>query len=291
MNPKPVLEKLIVPSLENPVRLSDFVPERFTAISSRKGMKKAIKKGLVSVNGKPADTGHFLLGGETIALHQEVEQPTSFTLDLEVMYEDDHLAVVVKPAGILVSGNKARTIAHVLKQNLKASPLPDALPHPLAAHRLDFPTSGLLLIGKTRSTHQALNQLFEDKQIQKTYCAIAVGQLAKEGVIETPIADKPASTAFEVMACIPSLKFQHLSLVRLHPATGRRHQLRIHLASLGNPILGDKDYANHEAATFGKGLYLHAAALTFKHPVTQQSLHIAKTLPPKFHKLFPGFKP
>jgi 23S rRNA pseudouridine1911/1915/1917 synthase len=208
-----------------------------------------------------------------------------FELPLKVLFEDDYLAAIHKPAGIEVSGNKFRTLANALPKNLKPSSLSDAtIPQP--AHRLDYATTGIVLVGKTASCIRALNKLFEEKKIVKTYYAITIGNMKPNGRIETTIDGKPAQSDYEVMKSVLSERFGSLNLVRLHPKTGRRHQLRKHLFSIGNPILGDRDYALDGLILKGKGLYLHAYSLKFEHPFTKNPLHITDELPEKFGKIF-----
>ncbi|MGB0523108.1 MAG: RluA family pseudouridine synthase [Flammeovirgaceae bacterium] len=282
------IESHVVPPQEKAIRLSDYVVGIFTAISSRQGMKKAIKKGWVRVNGEVASTARLLTGGEQIELQRVVTKPVkTLAMPLAVLYEDEYLAVIHKPAGMEVSGNRHRTIANALAFNLKKSTLPDALTQPHPAHRLDYPTSGVLLIGKTHTTLTALNQLFERKEIEKTYYAVTIGMMKPKGSINQAIDDKLAFTAFEVLDSMTSVKYTQLNLVKLLPKTGRRHQLRIHLATMGNPILGDKIYGQEGLIQHGNGLYLHAVSLTFTHPITHTRVVVKASLPKKFQKLFP----
>jgi 23S rRNA pseudouridine1911/1915/1917 synthase len=171
-------ETHIAIALEKPIRLQEYAVGIFKTIPTKSGIKKAIKKQLVFVNGNLASTALFINGGEIIELFS-LENENEFKrldLDLEVLFEDDYLAVIYKPAGILVSGNSFSTIDNALAQNLKKSNQIDAV-RPRPVHRLDYPTSGLLLIGKTTSSIIALNKLFENKEIQKTYHAITIGKM------------------------------------------------------------------------------------------------------------------
>ncbi len=283
------LEQHIVPPQLHPIRLSDYAGGIFLLKPSRKGMKKAIDKGLVHVNGQKATTAKLLHGGEVITLFEDANllKKPRITLNLNVIYEDDSLAIIHKPAGILVSGNKRFTIENALPFNLKKSNLIDALEHPQAIHRLDYPTSGLLLIGKTVSSTIQLNKLFEQKKIKKIYHAIIIGKPdKKQDTIQTAIDTKPACSEFEVLDFQASARFEFLSLVQLSPKTGRTHQLRIHMASIGHPILGDKRYGKEDLILKGKGLYLHASGLAFNHPKTGKRLSIQTSLPKKFLKIF-----
>jgi 23S rRNA pseudouridine1911/1915/1917 synthase len=278
----------IVAQLERPMRLSDYAGGIFKTIPSRKGMKKATDKGLVRLNGKLAHTGDFISGGETIELLENPHQTrTEIELKLEVLLEDEHLAVINKPSGIEVSGNKKWTLENALSFNLEPSSESDALKHPKPIHRLDYPTSGALLVGKTATAVIALNKLFEDRKVQKVYHAVAIGKMERFGTIETPIDGKSSKSIFTVLQTLDSDRFTHLNLVKLEPHTGRRHQLRKHLSEIGNPILGDRDYGIEGLILSGKGLYLHASSLQFLHPITQEELFIEAALPKKFGKLFP----
>jgi len=214
------LEKHIAPKQDSPVRLSDYTVGIFMAVSSKKGMKKVIQKGLVTVDGQVSYSGKFISGGEVIELHkEETSAGPTVEMDLEILYEDDHLAIINKPAGIIVSGNKLKTIANALPTALKPSTEPDALDRPQPAHRLDYPTSGVLLIGKTSSTLTALNKLFEVKAIEKVYYAITIGKMQDEGTLATEIKGKKAETSYKVIKEIASPKFEFLNQVELRPTT------------------------------------------------------------------------
>ncbi|WGH75857.1 RluA family pseudouridine synthase [Tenacibaculum tangerinum] len=273
-----------------PIRLQEYAVGIFKTIPTKSGIKKAIKKGFVKVNGKTATTALYINEGDTIHLYESEQknEGKQFNFPLEILFEDIYLAVIYKPAGILVSGNSFATIDNALIQNLQKSALTDAT-RPRPVHRLDYPTSGLLLIGKTTESIIALNQLFEKKEIQKTYYAICIGKMEKNGEIDFSIDDKNAFTSFEVIQTIKSPRFDFLNLVKLYPKTGRKHQLRKHLFAIGNPILGDKEYFLEDKILKGKGLFLHASSLSFTHPFTKEKIIITKELPKKFKKLFPEF--
>jgi len=274
--------------IENPIRLQEYAVAIFKSIPTKSGIKKAIKKQLVFVDGAIATTAQFIKGGEKIELYQ-TENTSEFKrleLPLEVLFEDDYLAIIYKPAGILVSGNKFVTIANALTQNLQKSNQQDAVkPQPI--HRLDYPTSGLLLIGKTSAAIISLSELFKTKEIRKTYHAICIGKMSATGTINQAIDGKISLTEYQVLKTLTSTRFEFLNLVQLSPKTGRRHQLRIHLSSIGNQILGDKEYGNTELISKGNGLYLHASSLEFIHPFTKDKISISKEVPKKFTRIFP----
>lgn len=280
-----LLEIHKVPKLEQPIRLQEYGVGIFDTKPTKSGFKKAVKNQLVFVDGNIATTALFIKGGETIELFQKEEKRKEFNFKLNVLFEDDYLAIIEKPAGINVSGNSFATIDNALTKNLKSSRQKDAV-RPRPVHRLDYPTSGLLLIGKTNSVIIALNKLFENKQIQKTYHAISIGKMNSKGKIDITVDNKSAFTEYEVLQRVTSERFKFFNLVELHPKTGRKHQLRKHLLSIGNPILGDKEYFLEHLILKGKGLYLHASKLDFRHPASEEKIVISSELPKKFKKIF-----
>jgi 23S rRNA pseudouridine1911/1915/1917 synthase len=282
------LETVKVPPGVGEVRLSDYTPGIFKSITSKKGMKKAIEKGYVKVNGEVGRTADYIRGGEIIELFRgKIKERPVVKIDLEILYEDDYLAVVNKPAGIVVSGNKKHTLENALNHNLKISTQVDGLTEPEPIHRLDQPTSGAVLIGKTSNVVAELNKAFEDRSIDKTYYAVTIGKMKKKGEIDTEIKGKSAKTSFKVIATIESEKYQFLNLVEVNPETGRRHQIRIHLSEMGNPILGDNQYGKDGKILKGKGLYLHASGLSFVHPATGEKVDVKVALANKIQRLFP----
>ncbi len=258
----------------------------FPAIPSRKGIKKAIKKGLVQIDGRPGHTGDWVQPGQVLEL-LEPDRPRekTFHLPIPVIYEDAFLAVVHKPGGIPTSGNAFRTLERALPYNLQPSAEVDALQTFRPVHRLDAPTTGLVVIAKTAAAHQLLSQAFAQRKVKKTYEAIAIGLLPPSGTIDQPIDGKPAQTTFVSLRSVPSLRNAHLTWVRLHPLTGRTHQLRIHLASIGHPIMGDKLYGVPGQVLRSKGLFLCATAIEFDHPITHQPLLLQVDPPNKFRLL------
>lgn len=275
-----------------PIRLQEYGVGLFRKIATKSALKKAIKKGLITVEGKIASTATFIYGNEQIAFYP-LEEPTNrkkLELELQVVFEDEHLAVINKPAGILVSGNTFKTISNALSSNLKKSTCPDSVT-PKPVHRLDFGTTGLLLVGKTSSDILALSKLFENRQIAKTYIAVTIGKMKRKGSVAIPLDGKEATSTYEVLQTVVSERFQYLNLVKLLPKTGRKHQLRQHLAALGNPILGDTAYFKENLVLKGKGLYLHAFSLQFVHPVTNENMYFENGLPMKVSKIFGDFEP
>jgi RluA family pseudouridine synthase len=272
-----------VNQLNAPTRFNSFCEQNIKEIPSRKGIKKAIKKGELLLNGKITEGGRWLKSGDLISLvDTNPTPPKIYTLKIPVVYEDEHIAVLYKPAGISVSGNQYKTVVNTLGFNLKKSHQPDALNWPLPVHRLDNPTSGLLIIAKTTTAQVQLGKAFERKEIQKKYHALVIGKTSPTGTIDHRIEDKPSHTTFKTLTTVPSLKNQYLSLVELEPQTGRTHQLRIHCAAIKSPILGDKIYGTEGLILKHKGLFLCAVALKFLHPITLEKMNLSIPTPQKF---------
>ncbi|WP_239986582.1 MULTISPECIES: RluA family pseudouridine synthase [Arenibacter] len=254
---------------------------------TKSALKKALKKKYITVNDVIATSATLINGGECIkvSVPKEVSPNKKLVFPLKVLFEDDYLAVIHKPAGILVSGNSFKTIANALAQNIQQSNLPDAT-KPQPVHRLDFATTGILLVGKTSGSIRLLNKMFEDKKIEKTYYAVTIGEMQDQGKINSEIDGKKSISNYEVLECVASKRFGKLNLVKLDPQTGRRHQLRKHLSSIDNPILGDAAYGLENLILSGKGLYLHAYSLNFIHPFTNKQVYLKDEFPERFQKIF-----
>ena len=254
---------------------------------TKSALKKAIKKGCLKVNGQIASTATWVKTGDELEFTRVFTNTSAkqFEFSLHVLFEDEHIAAIHKPSGILVSGNNFRTIARALPFNLAKSKERDAcIPQPV--HRLDFNTTGILLIGKTQKSIRLLNKAFEEKKISKKYLAITIGKMQSEGLVEPPIDGKFARTSFKVIDTVASEKYNVLNWVELKPLTGRRHQLRKHMSQIGNPILGDKDYGKEGLIASSNGMYLHAQELVFNHPITNALIQLSDPAPKKFTKIF-----
>lgn len=185
----------------------------------------------------------------------------------------------------MVSGNSFKTITNALAQNIQRSHLPDAT-KPQPVHRLDYATTGILLVGKTSSSIRTLNRMFEDKKIEKTYYAVTIGEMNDQGKITSEIEGKKSQSNYKLCKSVSSKRFGKLNLVKLNPRTGRRHQLRKHLSGIDNPILGDAAYGIKNLILSGKGLYLHAYSLNFIHPFTNKQVYLKDEFPQRFKKIF-----
>ncbi|HAP64720.1 MAG TPA: RluA family pseudouridine synthase [Cytophagales bacterium] len=279
------MEKITVLPAATGMYLVDFLLQHSELFTSRNAAKKAHKQQRVLVNDRPQGTGYRVHAGDTIVLKPaQGPAPKPYFMELAVPYQDDDVAVVYKPPGLPTSGNAFRTLQNVLVHALHPSPLPDALPWPRPVHRLDGPTQGLLMVART---HKALTQLghsLADRQVHKVYHAVVHGMLTEAQECHKPIQGQSAHSSILPLATYPNTPRGPRSLVRLTPHTGRTHQLRIHLAALGHPILGDVQYQPAENTLQHKGLFLAATRLEFPHPRTGNTVWVEVPVPKKFER-------
>lgn len=212
-------------------------------------------------------------------------------IPLEILYQDKHLAVVVKPCGMVVhpaAGNDDGTLVNALLYHLDSLSGIGGEMRPGIVHRLDKDTSGLMLVAKDDATHAALSQQLSDRQMEKHYRAIVFGRMKEpDGVIEKPIGRSKtdrkkmavdengrwAKTEWKVLKEYPDR-----TLLDVHIITGRTHQIRVHMASIGHPVLGDPLYG-HKRMPATERLMLHAYSLEFTHPATGKRMRFTAPCP------------
>ena len=271
--------------LNQPTRIVDYVGDAFHILGSRTAARKAIAEGRLSLNGKKVYPSDMIKEHDTIVLTGTgISKAKKFDFDIEVVFEDDYMILVNKPAGIAVNGDRNKTIENALAK-IPPSKVVDALPRPIAVHRLDVPTKGLVLLAKTKTALINLGRAFENNEIDKEYYAVVHGIPPEKGVVKKPIEGKPSETHFFLERTVKSRVFENLSLVRLKPITGRTHQLRKHMVSIGNLVVGDKLYAKEVNTILGKGLFLGACKLKLKHPITKKELSFSINPPTRFFRL------
>ncbi len=267
-------------------RLSGFLKEEMAMSTGL--MNRLKRQGALQVNGKPAFTNFQVAPGDiiTVLLSEETPEYPAEDGDLTVLYEDEHLLAVDKPAGMLIHPSRCRnsgTLANLVAGYYKKTGQNCAF-HPVT--RLDRDTFGIVLLAKSGHAHARMQAL----PLQKTYRALVYGQPEPQGVCQAPIArrekpsllryvsqsGKPCRTEYRVLE-----RFDGCALLELKPITGRTHQLRVHCAHLGHPILGDPQYGTEDSQAFSRNIphqLLWAYSLDFVHPLTGQTLHlISKT--------------
>lgn len=274
-------------------RLQEAAISQFLELPSRKAVKKAVKKGRIFINGIRGETHNWVKIGDRLSLEESriinTEIASRNLHKTSVLWEDNHGACVIKNAGIETNGNSKVSLEKLCYNTLKLSNLLDNSNVPRPVHRLDKATHGLVLIAKTLSMASGLGSAFEKREVFKSYTALIEGTLDLSFCeINIPINCKSASSKIETIGSTKWPVFGTATLVKIYPKTGRKHQIRKHLAMIGHPIVGDNMYCGPLKYT-GHGLFLACTRLQFTHPITLESMDIETDLPRKFkhiiHKL------
>jgi 23S rRNA pseudouridine1911/1915/1917 synthase len=260
-----------------------------------------LEGGQVAVDGEPAPKSRRLQGGEEVEFEPPEAAPDlePEEVPLRIAYEDDHLLVVDKPAGVVVHpspGHATGTLVHGVLAHGAAGGDEE---RPGIVHRLDRDTSGLLVVARSQEAYDRLRELVAAHGLERTYTALARGRpRSRRGRIEAPIGrdrrdptrrslstDNPrdAVTHFELL----ELLGQH-ALLRVDLETGRTHQIRVHLAAIGLPVVGDPVYGVPDPA-LGRQ-FLHATRLAFDHPITGERVEVASPLPPELAGYLEGLR-
>jgi len=271
--------------------------DRFLAslpeVGSRGVAERLLETGTVLVDGRPLDKSRRLSGGEELEFEPPEPEVTTLVpeqMDLRIAYEDEHLMVVDKPAGLVVhpaSGHATGTLVQGLLEHDIAGG--DAA-RPGIVHRLDRDTSGLMVVARSEEAHARLQKLIRNRALERHYTALVVGRpRSRTGRIEAPIGrdrrdplrhsldtDKPreAVTHFEVRELLP----RH-TLLDVQLETGRTHQIRVHLAAVDLPVAGDAVYGRPRELDLERQ-FLHAGRLAFPHPFTEERVEVESPLPP-----------
>ena len=268
--------------------------DRFLAgpLGSRARAQMMIDAGLVSVDGERRSKRFSLTVGETVTVQARVVQRARADVSpapYAIAYEDEHLLVVDKPAGVVVHparGHREGTLSQALAGRAAGGEDPWRAG---IVHRLDRDTSGLLVVAKRDDVHRALKELLASRELRREYLALVTGHpSARTGSIDAPIgrdrrdrlrisldsdAPREARTHFEIEQLLPTS-----TLLRVRLETGRTHQIRVHLSAIGHPVCGDPQYGTRDELGLQRQ-FLHAARLAFTHPVTERSVDVSSPLP------------
>jgi 23S rRNA pseudouridine1911/1915/1917 synthase len=264
-----------------------------TPVGSRAQAQLLIDAGRVRVDGQPRPKRHAVRAGELITVDESVEAavllPTASDAPFEIAYEDEHLMVVDKPAGVVVHparGHRTGTLAQALAGRAAGGEEPWRAG---LVHRLDRDTSGLLVVAKSDPVHRALKDLLAERRLVREYRALVVGHPeARTGTIDAPIGrDRRDRLLISIDTDQPREALTHFAIERLLAQTallevtletGRTHQIRVHMAAIGHPVCGDPQYGT--AGEYGLDRqFLHAARLAFAHPVTGAQVDVSSELP------------
>jgi len=273
---------------------------------SRTFIQRAILGGRVVLGDSKLSKPHYKVKtGDELKIDIEDKKPVDLqaeAIPLEVVYEDEELAVINKQVGLVVHpapGNAEHTLVNALLHRFKN--LSDVNPlRPGIVHRLDKETSGLMVIAKNNFTHYALSQQFSKHDIKRKYIALVKGRVEfDENVIELPIGRHPVKRKNMAVGFGKNTKYakthyrtlkrsENFSLLELEPFTGRTHQLRVHLAFIGHPILGDAKYGKDNEDI---RLCLHAQTIGFTHPRSEKFMEFSSEMPEEFNKILKQTKP
>ena len=266
---------------------------------TRSQAARLIAEGRVRVNGRPAAKSARLSGGETVTVDVPAPRETALTpqdIPLDVVYEDDDVVVVNKPTGLVVhpapghpDGTLVNALLHHCGDSLSGI---GGEKRPGIVHRIDRDTSGLIIAAKNDAAHLALSAQLKDHSLSRTYECLVNGNMKQDsGTVDAPIDRNPADR--KKMAVVPTGRraVTHWEVVARYPGvthlrcrleTGRTHQIRVHMAYIGHPILGDTVYGAKKPVPGLTGQCLHATGLRFVHPRTGEPVELRCPLPPEF---------
>jgi 23S rRNA pseudouridine1911/1915/1917 synthase len=281
-------------------RLDTFISRK--SHLTRSFIQKLIRQGLITVNLNVEKAGYKLKKGDKIELiipDEPERQLVPEDIPLEILWEDEHIVVVNKPPDMVIYpavGNRSGTLMNALVSRCRRLSSVGAPLRPGVVHRLDKNTSGVIVVAKDDRSHHGLVNQFKNREVEKHYTALLYGRLKEDsGEIKSAIGrslsdrkkmsvktrnGKEAITKFEVVR-----RFNTATLVNVRIVTGRTHQIRVHFASIGYPVLGDKTYGKKTSVTLGQKTVnfsrqmLHSYSMRLKHPVNGESLEFTAPMP------------
>ena len=283
------------------LRIDKFLADKLEGIT-RSRIQKLIEEGNITVDGKSVKTNHKLKVGEKVEVCMPEAQQTDILAEeipLDIVYEDEHLLVVNKPQNMVVhpaAGNYEGTLVNALLHHCGDSLSGiNGVIRPGIVHRIDKDTSGLLLVAKDDLTHNGLAAQIKEHSLTRKYIALVHGGFKQEeGTVDAPIGRHPtdrkrmciteknsknAVTHYRVLQ-----KYGEYSLVECKLETGRTHQIRVHMASIGHPVMGDKTYGVKKEKYNLSGQLLHAKIIGFVHPVTNEYMEFETEIPERFER-------
>jgi 23S rRNA pseudouridine1911/1915/1917 synthase len=270
---------------------------------SRSRLQAWIREGRVLVNGQVERASHLLRKGDLIEVDPAPLTPLAATpedIPLTVLYEDDDMVAIDKPAGMVVhagAGVRSGTLVNALLHRFASLSTTGGDLRPGIVHRLDRYTSGVLLVAKTDAAHRSLAEQFAGRRVRKVYIALVHGVVKPDhGRIEKPIARDP-NARVRMTVRLPQgrrawseyrvlRRFEKFTLLEVLIGTGRTHQIRVHLSSIGHPVVGDRLYGA-PAQTLGR-YFLHASRVRFEQPSTGEAVEVSSPLPPELEDWMQG---
>ncbi len=276
-------------------RLDKYIAQAVPDLS-RAAVQRLIKDGRVTVGDAVLKASYRVESGDRIAVHippPETDAVQAESIPLDIVYEDDDLLVINKPAGMVVHpayGHHSGTLVNALLAHCPQLATSGEDDRPGIVHRLDKDTSGLIVVAKHDAARQHLQHQFKQREVEKVYLALVEGRLEPpQGIIEAPIGRDPRRR--KRMAVLRSGRearteytvaeyFDQYTLVEAHPHTGRTHQIRVHLAFIGHPVAGDRVYGRRKQRLPLQRQFLHAHRLAFRQPSSGEVVEVEAPLPP-----------
>ena len=272
---------------------------------SRSRLSKFIKEGQVLVNGKTISSSFKVKEGDIVWFNDVQDEEIDVTaekMDIDIVYEDDYLAVINKKSGIVVHpavGNYSHTLVNGLMYHFNNISKEGTI-RPGIVHRLDKDTSGLMVVAKNDLVHDKLSSMIKEKQVERKYLALVWGTIKHEkGTIDAPIGrdlnnrqkyivtdinSKASVTHFKVLE-----RFKDVTLIECKLDTGRTHQIRVHMEYIGHPVVNDPVYGKRKIIN-NFGQMLHSKSIRFVHPVTLEELFFEVDPPEEFNQILESFK-
>ncbi len=296
MRPVAASHSLTVDSAGAGLRLDVFLAQQ-EGIRSRAEARRLIDAMCVQINGtRPQKAGQRLVEGDRVDVSIPVAEPTDLApepIPLDVLFEDEWVLVINKPKGLVVHpapGHQTGTLVHALIHHLPELPVIGGAERPGIVHRLDKDTTGALVVAKTEEAHVKLAADLKARRIKRVYIALVHGNVRSDaGSIDAPIGrhptnrkrmavvpgrGRPAVTHFETLE-----RFGRYTLLQLRLETGRTHQIRVHLAHIGHPVVGDTVYGPNKPHLVDDGQALHAVEIAFFHPITGELINVRAPIP------------
>ena len=300
-----MLKKLEVSEEDKKIRLDAYISEKNLDLS-RTMVKRLLDEGKIIVNDKQEKASYKVQTGDKIEI--QIDAPKDIKIEaqeipIDIIYEDNDILVVNKPKGLVVhpaNGNPDGTLVNAIMAICKnsLSGIGGEL-RPGIVHRLDKDTSGLLIIAKNDKAHISMSEKIKNREVNKTYIALVRGIIGEnEATINMPIGrstkdrkkmavnknGKEAITHFKVIGRYNTSKAGY-TLLEIKIDTGRTHQIRVHMAEIGHPVVGDMVYSNGKNEFGIEGQCLHAKSLDFNHPITEKEMHLEAPIPEYFEEV------
>ena len=286
------------------LRIDSYLADHLQDVS-RARVQRLITGGDVRVDGRPVKASRRLVAGEKVVIHlprERREKPQPEDISLEILHDDQDIILVDKPSGVVVhpgAGRRTQTLVNALLYRFPDLAGQEPEDRPGIVHRLDKETSGVMVVARSPRAMNDLQRQFKNREVDKRYLGLVWGKIRHaEGRLSWPIGrharqrdrisirtNKPreAETHYRLLQA-----YRDFAYLEIHPLTGRTHQIRVHMAAAGHPLVGDGRYGRRGGKGPSPRLFLHAATLKFRHPGSGETLEFSSPLPPDLQAVLDG---